>query len=188
MTDVNLNFLEDFEYSNDNSNMRSEKYQITFSKSNMFNYWNENVKNTNYTETFYIEGMDENNVSEYLVLYDNRLRKKSTSNKLILDDLNYDTDVSIFKDGYIINLEKNIVLGELFGNINIKACGITNIEDVEIICLRNDSKRLIGRYEIVNGKYQIPNLDVNSYYDIILVDKSRKIEQQVLSYRKPTPY
>lgn len=39
-----------------------------------------------------------------------------------------------------------------------------------------------------DGKYVIPNLDVNSRYDIIFRDKTKKIKDQISNYRKPMKY
>lgn len=79
-------------------------------------------------------------------------------------------------------------LGEITGNVNVANCGVENIDDLTILCFKSYTHRFIGEFKIENNVYKIPNLDVNFNYDIILKDKSKKIEQKVASYRTPTPY
>lgn len=190
MTDTNLKILTDYDYPVNNLNkLYNDKAEINFLKDNIFNVWNViGDINPNYTRTYYVEGLKDDNKYEYILLYDNKYKKTTSDNKLILNDLNFDTVVSILKDGEIIILKENIKLGAIFGLVNTRNCGIQNESDMEIICVTNDTKRVIGRYPVVDGKYTIPNLYVDQYYDIILVDKTRAIEQQILSYRKPNPY
>ena len=145
--------------------------------------------NQYYKLDYRVEGVADGIKSKFKITYNGQNYYYDEVDKI---DLNLYHDISKFKlyvnDIYIDSPLQSGLYGEIIGNINIKECGITNPEDIEIVCLTNDSKRLIGRYDAINGTYKIPNLDANQYYDIILVDKSRKIEQQVLSYRKPTPY
>ena len=50
-------------------------------------------------------------------------------------------------------------------------------------------RRLIGVYDLnEDGTYTIPNLDVNSFYDIVFKDQNRKIENISSSYRNPKAY
>ncbi len=188
VTNVDLIFLKDYEYALDDFNILNKKNEVYYLKDIMFNDWDENVINTNYTKTFNIEGRSDNNNEEYILLYDNRFRRYSNESKLILNDLNFDTKVSIFYNGYIIDLQDDIDYGELYGQVNLINCGINDITNVEILCFRNDDKRFIGRYNLDGNRYTIPNLHADVRYDIVLVDKSRTIEQQVSSYRLPTRY
>ena len=80
-----------------------------------------------------------------------------------------------------------MIKGYINGVINVRNCDDFSPE-FEIKCFRNDDNLLIGSYIVTNNAYEIPNLDANTYYDIILVDKTRNIEQNVSSYRKPIPY
>lgn len=185
--DIDLVFLNDYEYSNNNFNILKKPIEMSYLKDNMFNYWEENNYNNkiNYKKIFIIEGRLDTDSSEYIILYDNRIKNYNNVSKLILDDLNYDTKVSILYNGYILELKENITYGAIYGQVNLTNC---DHGDMEILCFRSDNKRFIGRYEIINSRYSIPNLDVNSRYDIVLVDKSKKIEQQVSSYRQPFKY
>lgn len=86
-----------------------------------------------------------------------------------------------------IDLNESMVAGSISGSVNLKSCGI-NENNAIIECYRDYDKIFIGRYPIINGTYNIPNLDCNTRYNLILVDETRTIEQKVLSYRKPTAY
>lgn len=77
--------------------------------------------------------------------------------------------------------------GNLFGKVNLKSCEIDDYTTLQILCYRNSDRQYIGTYKVKSdGTYEIPNLDVNSKYDIILYDSIRRLEQQVQSYRTPT--
>lgn len=81
-----------------------------------------------------------------------------------------------------------MVKGFIAGSVNLKNCGVKSV-DLKVYCYRNDNSRLIGVYDLNDdGTYSIPNLDVNSYYDIIFKDQNRKIENISSSYRKPKSY
>lgn len=81
-----------------------------------------------------------------------------------------------------------MIKGYIYGKVNVQDCA-NNQNALEVRCFRSDNKRFIGSYKPdSNGDYNIPNLDVNAKYDLILVDTERTIEQQVSSYRTPTSY
>lgn len=94
-------------------------------------------------------------------------------------DIKFDIDNNKFID---------MVRGDIVGNVNLSSCNVTDMSKLKILCYRNDDHFFIGEYPVVDNKYFIPNLDVNTRYDIVLVDESRTIEQQVSSYRKPTAH
>lgn len=81
-----------------------------------------------------------------------------------------------------------MVKGYIGGSVNLKNCGVKFV-DMKVYCYRNDNSRLIGVYDLnEDGTYTIPNLDVNSFYDIVFKDQNRKIENISSSYRNPKAY
>lgn len=79
--------------------------------------------------------------------------------------------------------------GFISGSVNLANCGLKKGQKLKVYCYRNDTQRLIGIYELDDyNRYEIPNLDVNSKYDIIFKDDSRKIENISSSYRTPKEY
>lgn len=80
-----------------------------------------------------------------------------------------------------------MIKGYISGNVNIANCG--NNINMKVYCYRNDNNRLIGVYDLDSlNNYNIPNLDVNSYYDIVFKENNRKLENISSSYRKPKSY
>ena len=60
--------------------------------------------------------------------------------------------------------------------MNLKQCGV-KANEMEVYCYKSDTFRHIGTYLVDNnGRYNIPNLDVNTRYDIIFRDKTRRIK------------
>lgn len=84
---------------------------------------------------------------------------------------------------------EHMVRGFLDGELSIKSCGAEIVEsNFEIRCYRSHDHFLIGVYHFSGFRYNIPNLNCEYEYDIILVDNTRTLEQKILSNRKPTPY
>lgn len=137
-----------------------------------------------------VEGIEDNKPANIRLEYKNKIYYFNDESNII--DISIYEDISKFKlyinDEYIRNSLQSGEYGELFGNVNISECNVPDVDELVVYCFRNDDKRLIGEYPIVNGIYRIPNLDANARYDIVLVDKNRTIEQQVLSYRLPAKY
>ena len=76
------------------------------------------------------------------------------------------------------------VKGYITGSVNSDCEGT----DFKIRCYREDGF-FIGDYVIQeNGMYEIPNLNVNSSYDILLHDNNASVETMVNSRRIPTKY
>ena len=76
------------------------------------------------------------------------------------------------------------VKGYLTGSVNSDCEGT----DFKIRCYREDGF-FVGDYVIQeNGMYEIPNLNVNSSYDILLHDNNASVETMVNSRRIPTKY
>lgn len=106
-------------------------------------------------------------------------------NKYSLDD--YEINDLVSGEKYKV-LTHEMIKGFISGTVNLKNCGVTS-NNMEVFCYRSDNYRHIGTYSVdKDGKYVIPNLDVNSRYDIIFRDKTKKIKDQISNYRKPMKY
>ena len=120
----------------------------------------------------------------------------NTTNVISVFAKNNFVDLSLFKYGYykleynnyykFINPQQTIIPGYINGNINLKSCGDV---DIKIHCYRNGDHFFIGEYSpTTDGYYEIPNLDVNTKYDVVMVDNNRLIEQKIISYQTPKSY
>lgn len=125
-----------------------------------------------------------NKVEEY-VLYQGIEEYETDIDFNFIDELEIRDLVS--DQRYLVNASE-MIKGYISGTINLTACGIA-ATDMEVFCYRSDNYRHIGTYSVdKDGKYVIPNLDVNSRYDIIFRDKTKKIKDQISNYRKPMKY
>lgn len=147
---------------------------------------------TNYTDhIFFVEGKTEQLM---LSIESNTNINTTTQNILIsnhillnsIPNINYKLSSSNWYK--YIKKDQYMVPGYISGTININSTCNVPTNSLFIKCFRNEDSLYIGTYAIVNNAYVIDNLDVNTYYDIIMVDISRTIEQQVSSYRKPIIY
>lgn len=136
-----------------------------------------------------IEGVESNVKKNIKILYKGQNYFYDELNEI---DLNLFTDLENYKiyidDVLIKNPIQSGEYGVITGNVSVTECNVNDADNLVIRCFRNDDYRYIGEYPINNGTYSIPNLDANVRYDLILVDKDRGIEQQVLSYRLPIKY
>lgn len=80
-----------------------------------------------------------------------------------------------------LDITQTMVKGSISGSVSITDCVDS---EFYIKCIRDDGF-YIGRYEIVNNAYTIPNLNKNTSYDIILVDTNKKVESLIHSRRVP---
>lgn len=81
-----------------------------------------------------------------------------------------------------------MIKGFIGGTVNLDSCGVKG-DEMKVYCFRSDNNRFIGVYDINTiGKYEIPNLDVNSRYDIVFKTIDRKLENISSSYRQPKKY
>lgn len=80
-----------------------------------------------------------------------------------------------------------MIRGYISGNVTLSNCEV-HYSQLYVLCLRNDGVK-IGEYPVSPSySYNIPNLDVNTKYNIILIDKNKDIEWIVSSFRPPKPY
>ena len=142
---------------------------------------------------FFIEGVYDSPTSLNVTI-DNQVtfNMKSDTNDFILSRLNLNNLKIVAKGAYnkLVSpgRDLNMIKGYIKGDINTSNCSTAGPSSFIARCFRESDNLLIGEYPVVNGSYDIPNLNVNDRYTIILVDRNRVFKQQVNSYRKPTPY
>lgn len=145
----------------------------------------------NYTLKGFIEGYTDRDFFIYNTVLDYEIYRGTE-----YYDVNFMDEYSL--DDYEINdlvtgakyqvLKHEMIRGFISGTVNLKGCGVA-AKDMKVYCYRDDTHRLIGIYSVdETGKYNIPNLDVNSKYDIIFKDETRKIKDQISNYRTPKVY
>lgn len=171
--------------------------QFISHKSNLVRYhnnYNADDQTNGLFYNFFIEGVYDIPTS-LTVSLDNQITfvMKSDSNDFMLNDLKL-LNLKIISNngGYIKTIspgrDPNMIKGYIKGDINISNCNTSGPSSFIARCFRESDNLVIGEYPVVNGSYDIPNLNVNDIYTIILVDRNRVFKQQVNSYRKPTPY
>lgn len=142
---------------------------------------------------FFVEGVQDIPTSLTVTL-DNQTTfiMKSDTNDFTLNRLNLNNLKFVANSTYnkLVSLgrDSNMIKGYIKGDINISNCSTAGPSSFIARCYRESDNLLIGEYQVINGSYDIPNLNVNDRYTIILVDKNRVFKQQVNSYRQPTPY
>ena len=142
---------------------------------------------------FFVEGVPDGLTSLHVTI-DNQVtfNMKSDTNDFMLNQLNLSSLKIAAKDAYNKLVSPghglNMIKGYIKGDINISNCSTAGPSSFVARCFRESDNLLIGEYQVVNGSYDIPNLNVNDRYTIILVDKNRVFKQQVNSYIKPAPY
>ena len=148
-----------------------------------------------YDYTFFVEGL-ESDVSKQIELYDVRYNLKRYYNHDDFIKLSLRKN-SIYEIRYNNKLykevryttKKDMVKGHISGNISVTNCDVSSSNVLLIRCYRSSDNLFIGDYKVGStGFYEVPNLDLNEKYDIILIDTSKSIEWQVLSMRDTVPY
>ena len=182
-----------------------ESESLTWNKTPVVNYTNtitsSNIDSTTFAIedindvrkidefTVYIEGkrnnkneaidiLGKNNVFERLIKSPNVISKVKAFNNNKIKFIN--NDELIVQDKNI-----NVVLGYLTGELEQTECK-TNGYYIKVF--NHNTNRFIGEYEIIDGIFKIDNLNYYEYYDVVLCDRLNKIENQVMSKRKPTLY
>lgn len=147
------------------------------------------IYNGDYLIKGFIEGYTDR---KFNIIYENSIVFSG------IEDYEYNNVNEIYIDEYFIHdlvtnekykvLTHEMIKGFISGTVNLKNCGVTS-NNMEVFCYRSDNYRHIGTYSVdKDGKYVIPNLDVNSRYDIIFRDKTKKIKDQISNYRQPMKY
>lgn len=113
----------------------------------------------------------------------------SINDELIVKDLMWgEYNISAGKYRKTINNHTPpMIKGSLSGLINVLGCEGENNNFI-IKCFRSYDDFFIGEYPITDSKYSIHNLDVNTKYNLVLVDLNKNLESKMLSDRHPTPY
>lgn len=115
-----------------------------------------------------------------------------------VEDYDYNNFNSMYMENYqihdLVSGQKypinnfNMIKGYISGTVSLKRCGVKS-SNMKVYCYRSDTNRFIGIYSVdKDGNYNIPNLDINSRYDIIFRDTTRTIKDQISNYRKPISY
>lgn len=186
-------------FENSINNFDSESYGFVFQNLDdkflktglSFDLFNINQYKYNISYLYIVEGSYDTDEPKILITYMNdEYYRSDNTNKI---NLKFNVDPKDFKlyvnDVYIDNMFQSGIYGQIYGNIFIQDCEFPDSAlSLEMLCYRSDSNRFIGRYAVINGSYTIPNLDVEAEYDIVLVDRSKTLEQKILSFRKPTAY
>lgn len=157
-------------------------------KTNSYFDTTEQISNeTNFSEYVYYEIFNEGQPNKSYDVYNETLRKKEMT-------LNGIKSVQ-FSNDYRYSVNRKIItqdmkLGHITGTISVQECFGENDEPIKTkfkVRVERNDRTFIGEYDVVNGFYEIPQLDVNSRYNIFLIDEYGNMEWQVLSNRQPRP-
>lgn len=140
--------------------------------------------------TLYLEGKRNNkneiiNVLGSNYVYERLIKSPNVISKV--KSFNINNNIKFINKDELIIQDKNInvALGYLTGELEQTECK-TNGYYIKVF--NHNTNRFIGEYEIINGVFTIDNLNYYEYYDVVLCDRLNKIENQVMSKRKPTLY
>lgn len=158
-TDVSI----DFDKINNNIYLYND-YTI---ESSQFKLFAEGFKNKNIT--VYLDGVWLFESSDVINLSMTNKSKKYT--------------YKIGSSNLIRNLpNKSMILGQLSIYLDSTKC---TGSDFYVRLHRNDTGEFIGEYDLINNTVAIHNLDYNNYYDAILIDRNKVLENIVRSKLKP---
>lgn len=171
--------------------MSNKIIKINDNKSLKVDFYNNHNTSTLFDYSFFVEG--KTNVNNIYVKESNTNNANIFINEYNNHNNNY-VDVKNIKFGEYKIVSGNysrhfnhrslpMIKGEITGNVNIINCTSNNMV---IKCFREYDDYLIGQYEIINGVYTVPNLDVNTTYNIVLFDLTYNLESKILSHRTPT--
>lgn len=154
------------------------------------------VKDPSDSRTFrpyniFLEGKADNKVDDVKILdgVTFNIDHQVKTSKPLFNVVGFDNkkDLKFINRDELIVQDKNInvVLGYLTGELEQTNCK-TNGYYIKVF--NNRTNRHIGDYEIIDGEFKVDNLNYYDTYDVVLVDRLGKIENQTMSRRKPTPY
>lgn len=163
-------------------------------------YFNESNMIKSYSLDYFIEGVSDKELfdndikvilksSDDIVQSNNNIINYFTSN--VNKYIHYYVKYKNYHRDFMYNSESDsfisMIRGDISGNVSLKSCGVTpESNTLVVLCYRRPDMQFIGEYPVnSDGSYNIPNLDTNTKYDIILFDKSMKIEKLVHSNRIP---
>lgn len=183
-----------------------ESESLTWNKTPVVNYTNTITSSNIDSTTFAIEDINDSiKVDEFTVYLEGKRNNKNEIINILgsnyvyerlikspnviskVKAFNINNNIKFINRDELIVQDKNInvVLGYLTGEVEQSACK-TNALYIKVF--NNRTNRHIGDYEIIDGEFKIDNLNYYDTYDVVLVDRLGKIENQTMSRRKPTPY
>lgn len=138
----------------------------------------------NDTLTSFVDGVENDSLVIVSLIFESATIDYDVTGNYTIENINMSSLKSIVVNGQIDNAYLNKLKGSISGNVNV-SCDDTSFI---IRCYREDGF-FVGDYQITpNGDYNIPNLNVNSSYDILLHDNNRMVETLVNSRRIPIAY
>lgn len=152
-----------------------------------FKSFEPSVQETDLNSYTYYTIFNEGNPSKPFDVYNDTIKQKVgtfTGIKDILLNNKYRYKVN----GKVIT--QNMKLGHITGNISVQECFDENDEPIKTnfkIRVERTDRTHIGDYDVINGFYEVPQLDVHSRYNIFLIDEYGNMEWQVLSNKQPRP-
>lgn len=178
-------------------NNETLKYDVTSFKTNttFTSYFNGNTFDNEYDVSKYNPTIESEQLVDYYLFveghpeYTFNLYK---NNSLILDNINNKkieiADQKKYLYHYIINETgikkslKKMILAKLTVNLsNIKCEG----SDFYARLYNNETGEFIGDYNLINNSVTILNLDYNTSYDVVLIDRNKVFENRIKSKLKP---
>ena len=174
-------------YKDDNFNELNKKRYKNFQRSpqSHFETLEQIAQETDLNSYTYYKLFNEGNPSKPFDVYNETLREKVGTYTGIKD---------VFLKNeyrYTVNgkhIAQDMKLGHITGTINIQECFDENDEPIKTdfkIRVERTDRTHIGDYDVINGFYEVPQLDVNSRYNVFLIDEYGNMEWQVLSNRQP---
>ena len=174
-------------YKDDNFNELNKKRYKNFQRSpqSHFETLEQIAQETDLNSYTYYKLFNEGNPSKPFDVYNETLREKVGTYTGIKDVLLKN------EYRYTVNgkhIAQDMKLGHITGTINIQECFDENDEPIKTdfkIRVERTDRTHIGDYDVINGFYEVPQLDVNSRYNVFLIDEYGNMEWQVLSNRQP---
>lgn len=110
------------------------------------------------------------------------LREFNNKNITITNSVKHDYYYIIKETNVKRYINKSMILSYLEININTMSCSGS---DFYVRLLKSDTGEFIGNYELENNFTTIYNLEYTSYYDAILIDRNKILENRVRSSLRP---
>lgn len=190
-----INSIDQIKYNSPNYK-RAEILSYKVKNTNNINgyFYNSNLKE-NYFSVF-VEGVESN--KEVNIKLSNKLDSSTNYGITQLNGISHTNNsarLNTYEMSYLGNPEykrtikpyTKMIRGYISGNVTLSNCEV-HYSQLYVLCLRNDGVK-IGEYPVSSSySYNIPNLDINTKYNIILIDKNKDLEWIVSSFRSPKPY
>ena len=173
----------------DNFNELNKKRYKNFQRNPQSNFetLEQNVQETDLNSYTYYKLFNEGNPSKPFDVYNETLREK-VGTYIGIKDVLLKNEYRYTVNGK--HITQDMKLGHITGTINIQECFDENDEPIKTyfkIRVERTDRTHIGDYDVINGFYEVPQLEVNSRYNVFLIDELGNMEWQVLSNRQPKP-